>query len=128
MTDFSEPPAAYAHTPEAPFEDQVATWFRARYGEENVTQQHYQSEPRWFVDIRVDVGYATLYIETESRSYEVRSGVAQSLGYSAEDLVAGVPMVIAPKGHIQEEKINRLRQSTTVAIREFDEEKGVFVR
>lgn len=128
MTDFSDPPEAYTHSPEAPFEDDLAQWFSLRYGEENVEQQQYQSEPRWYCDITVQTGYATLYIETESRSSEVRSGLAQCLGYAADDLVAGIPMVVTPKGHLSEKKVNRLRKSVHAPIREFDEEAGVFVR
>lgn len=128
MIDPSCPPEAYTHRPEKPFEDDVAHWFACRYGEENVDTQVWQPEPRWYCDIVVTTGFATLYIECESRASEVRHGIAQALGYAADDPVAGIPMVITPKGHLNEKKVSRLRQSTTVAIREFDAEAGTFVR
>lgn len=123
------PPEGYSHQPEAPFEDQVADWFRAKYGEEHVQQQRYQQGPRWFCDIFVDTGHVKLFIETESRAGEVRSGLAQALGYAAEDPAFGVPMVVAPVDHLpaDSERLSRLRQSTVVPILSFDPEQGIFV-
>lgn len=117
----------YTHIPEATFEEHVEQWFRLRYGEENVETQHYQSDPRWFVDVRVNTLYAVLYIELESRASEIRPGIGQALGYAAADPVAGVPMVITPAGHVYDRKIERLRQRSPALIREFDEERGVFL-
>ena len=132
MTDTTpqphEPPEAYKHRPEAPFEDNLADWFRAAYGEENVEQQQYQRPVRWYCDVVVELPFATLYIETESRPGEVRPGVAQALGYAADDLQRGVPVVVCPAGHLPAaERLRRLRQSGTVLIRAFDAEHGVFV-
>lgn len=115
------------HSREAPFEDILAEWFRERYPDTNVTQQVYQPGPRFYVDIVVEFPFGTLYIETESDANEVRSGVAQALGYCADDLVMGIPVVVTPKGHLDDAKVRRLRQSTTVLIREFDEEAKEFV-
>ena len=123
-----EAPESYEHRPEAPFEDNLADWFRAAYGEENVEQQQYQKEVKWFCDITVTLPFATLYVETESRPGEVRPGVAQALGYAADNLQKGVPVVVAPAGHLPAaERLRRLRQSGTVLIRAFDAERGVFV-
>lgn len=116
------------HTPEAPFEDIVADWFREHYPEAAVSQQVYQPGPRFYVDIVVEFPFATLYIETESRAGEVRAGVAQALGYAAADLVLGIPVVITPRGHLDEAKVRRLRRSATVLIREFDDAEQRFVR
>lgn len=115
------------HSDEKPIEDVLAEWFAERYGAENVHQQQYQAEPRWFCDIVVETEYATLFIEVESRASEVRSGIAQALGYCADDPVRGVPMVITPKGHISGPRIERLRKSSTVVVREFDEQERRFV-
>lgn len=115
------------HEPEFDFVDYVEEWFRHRYGAENVEREHYQPMPNWYCDLRVDTGYATLYIEVENDSGSIRSGIAQALGYAAEDQTAGVPMVVTPRGHINNEKIERLRQSSTVVVREFDAEDGEFV-
>lgn len=130
MIDPSCPPEAYTHRPEKPFEDEVAHWFACRYGSENVDTQDWQPEPEWYCDIVVEVGYATLYIECESRASEVRPGFSQAAGYSAQSPVKGVPMVIAPKGHFpSEERMQRLRASApSVVAREFDAEAGTFVR
>lgn len=116
------------HTSEAPFEDIVAEWFREHYPSATVSQQVYQPAPRFFVDIVVEFPFGTLYIETESASSEVRSGAAQALAYCADDLVMGIPAVITPAGHLDDAKIRRLRQSTTVLVREFDEQAREFVR
>lgn len=110
------------HKYESEFEKNVIEWFVGEYGEENVERQAYQSEPRWYCDVVVDVDFAKLYIELESRASEVRPGMAQALGYAADDLERGVPMVVTPKGHVDEERLKRLRRSGTVAIREFDGE------
>ena len=131
MTPFKtdrEPPEGYSHEPEAPFEEQVANWFRAVYGDENVQQQRYQPAPRWFCDIFVDTNHIRLFIEVESRASEIRPGLAQALGYAAEDPAYGVPMVVAPVGHlpIDTERLSRLRQSSTVPILTFDPERGIF--
>lgn len=115
------------HTPEDSFEDAVAAWFIERYGEKRVARQVYQPDPRWYVDLVVEVEYATLFLEVESRASEIRPGVAQALGYAAADPVGGVPMVITPPGHLSERKVDRLSRSTTVVIQEFDEEAGEFV-
>lgn len=129
FTPAPDTPEGYRHRPEAPFEDQVADWFRAKYGDQHVEQQRYQRGPRWFCDVYVDTGHVRLFIETESRASEVRSGLAQALGYAAEDPAFGVPMVVAPVGHLpsDSERLNRLRQSTTVPILTFDPENGVFL-
>lgn len=115
------------HIPERTFEDSVEAWFVERYGRENVERQYYQRGVRWFVDLLVRLPYGTLYIELESRASEVRNGVSQALGYAAEDPEKGIPMVVVPAGHLDEERTNRLRQSSTVVIREFDEERRTFV-
>lgn len=115
------------HESESSFEEVVVSWFENEYGEDAVETQVYQPEPYWFVDVVVDVEFGTLFIELESREDAVRAGVAQALGYCAADPVKGIPMVIAPKGHIEDTDIDRLRRSTTVVIREFDEEQFEFV-
>lgn len=115
------------HVPEIEFADHVEEWFRARYGAENVKREHYQPGPHWFCDLRVNTGYATLYIEIENDTGSVRTGISQALGYAAEDRVAGIPMVVTPSGHINDEKAKRLRQSSTVVVREFDADAGEFV-
>lgn len=127
-TSTPDPPEGYSHRPEAPFEDQVVDWFRAKYGDGHVQQQRYQPAPRWFCDIYVDTGHVKLYIEVESRASEIRPGVMQALGYAAEDPAFGVPMVVAPVGHLptETERLSRIRQSTTVPILSFDPENGVF--
>lgn len=123
-----EPPEAYEHRPEAPFEDNLANWFRAAYGAENVEQQYYQPGVRWFADLRVELPFADLYVETESRSSEVRAGISQALGYAADNLQSGVPVVIAPAGHLPNaERMKRLRMKHSVLVRAFNEERGVFV-
>lgn len=115
------------HSAEKPIEDVLAEWFAERYGAENVEQQQFQRAPRWFCDIVVETEYATLFIEVESRASEVRHGVAQALGYCADDTRLGIPMVVTPKGHLDDPRVERLRQSTTCLIREFDEEERRFV-
>lgn len=116
------------HEPETDFAESVAYWFETVYGTENVQREVYQPEPRWFVDIVVDVGFATLFIEVENDAKSVRPGIAQALGYAAADQVAGVPVVVTPAGHLTDAKIERLRRSTTVPVREFDAERLEFVR
>lgn len=115
------------HSDEKPFEIALADWFAERYGEGSVKTQVYQPEPRWYCDIIVDTGYATLFVECESRAGEVRHGIAQALGYAAADRRKGVPMVVTPAGHLTDAKVQRLQQSTTVVVREFDAELMEFV-
>lgn len=115
------------HAPESEFIDAVADWFSDQYGAANVSRQVYQPGPRWYCDLVVHTGYATLYIETESRAGEIRNGLAQALGYCAADLENGIPIVITPAGHIDSERVLRLQQSTTAVIREFDADAGEFV-
>lgn len=115
------------HIYESEFGKSVVEWFESYYGEDAVETQVYQSEPRWFCDIVVDVTFGTLYIEVESRASEVRPGVSQTLGYAADDIERGVPMVVTPKGHVDEERLRRLRMNSTVLIREFDEDSEEWV-
>jgi len=107
-------------------EDALVAWFEERVGPENVQRQVYQPGPRWFVDIVVEVGYATLYVEVENDADSVRPGIAQALGYAAGDTAAGVPVVVTPKGQLHDAKVQRLRHSSTVLVREFDLEAGTF--
>lgn len=115
------------HKYETEFEKDVVEWFEHYYGEDRVESQVYQSEPRWYCDVVVDVDFATLYIELESRASEVRPGISQALGYAADDLEEGVPMVVTPKGHVDKERLRRLRMNTTALIREFDGESSEWV-
>lgn len=115
------------HRTEKSFEDIVEQWFIDEYGEENVHRQVYQPGPRWFVDLVVVFPFATLFIEIESRASEIRPGVAQALGYAASDTRRGLPMVILPMDHLYDPKVERISQSNTVAIVEFDDEQECFV-
>lgn len=115
------------HLPEREFSERVADWFRDQYGADAVATQVYQPAPRWYCDIVVHTGYATLYIETESRASEIRSGLGQALGYCADDLETGIPVIVTPAGHLEPEKVAPLRRSGTALIREFDLETGEFV-
>lgn len=114
------------HEPEAEIEPLVADWFRDRYGEGNVEQQAYLSGVVWFCDIVVDVGFARLYVEVESRASEVRPGIAQAAAYAGTDPI-GVPLVVTPKDHIDPERREAYRRGTSVLIREFNDETETFV-
>lgn len=116
------------HSPEKPFEDAVVDWFREQYGDENVEQQRWQPDPRWYCDVVVETPYAILFIEIESRASEIRPGIAQALGYCAEEPAIGVPMVVTPVGHLDEPRVARLATSSTVVVREFDPEGGEYGR
>lgn len=115
------------HITETTFGHAVVHWFEDTFGPDAVQTQVYQPEPYWFVDLVVDVGFARLFVELENDARSVRSGVAQALGYAGADIRFGVPMVVTPKGHLDGEKIRRLRQSSTVLIREFDEQTNTWV-
>lgn len=108
------------HEYEVTFADAVEEWFRQKYGRDAVETGVYQPEPYWFVDIVVDTGYATLFIEVENDAGSVRNGIAQALGYAAADPVKGVPMVVTPVGHVDSADVRRLRRETHVLVREFD--------
>jgi len=114
------------HEPETAIEDAVLAWFVGHFGVENVDQQVYLSEPRWYCDIVVEVGFGRLYIEVENDADSVRPGIAQALGYAGTDR-AGVPMVITPKDHLDPVRLEILQRQTTVLVREFDIEAMEFV-
>lgn len=116
------------HVFEHEIEPRVAEWFEQEYGETCVETQVYQPETQWYCDIVVDVGFGRLYIEVENDSGSVRSGIAQALGYAAQDSVAGIPMVVTPVGHLDRTRVDRLRQNTGCLVREFDEEALAFTR
>lgn len=115
------------HRTEKSFGDIVEAWFVKRYGGGRVHRQVYQPGPRWYVDLVVEFPFGTIYAELESRESEIRSGIAQALGYSSVDPRGGIPMVITPKGHLSGRKVERLAQSTTVVVAEFDDERGEFI-
>lgn len=116
------------HDTESSFEDDVAAWFDARHDVLAVERQHYQPDPRWYVDLVVTYPWGTLFIELESRASEVRHGIAQAQGYAAAAPRDGIPMVVVPKGHLHDAKVDRLVRSSTTVVREFDDERGEFVR
>lgn len=116
------------HEPERDFQPAVADWFRDRYGTDAVETGAHIDDPDWYCDIVVDVGFAVLYIEVENDADAVRPGLAQALGYAADDEVAGVPMVVTPVDHIDDTRADYLRRSSHALIREFDVDAGVFVR
>lgn len=116
------------HKPESGIEPLIADWFRERYGGEAVDTQAYQSEPRWFPDIIVSLGWGTLFIEVENDADAVRDGVSQALGYAGADEVGGIPMVVTPAGHLDGARVQRLRNKSNCLIREFDDEAEEFVR
>lgn len=115
------------HEPEKDFEPAVRDWFAEAYGEDAVDTQVYQSEPRWYCDIVVDVGFAKLFIEVENDDRAIRPGMAQAMGYAADDPVRGVPMVVTPKDHLDKERLRRLRSNGIILVREFDESEGEWV-
>lgn len=112
------------HYPESEIEEVVTEWFSERYGEENVERQKY-IDTGWRVDVFVDVGFAHLYIEIESRETTVREGIAQAGGYAGTDS-KGIPLVIIPPGHIVSERREAF-ETMGVAIVEFDSEIQEFV-
>lgn len=114
------------HVSEEAVEPAVADWFRDHYGADAVETQVYQPEPYWFVDLVVDVSFATLFIEVENDADSVRRGVAQAAGYAGAD-IDGVPVVITPKGHVDPDRLERLQRGSNVLICEFDLEHEEFV-
>jgi len=116
------------HEIEVTFRDAVAEWFRSVYGAENVDEETYLAEPRWYCDIVVDTGWARLVIEIENDADSVRAGTAQAASYAATDSVAGVPVVIVPAGHLDPARTAAIRHGTVPLVREFDADAGEFVR
>lgn len=116
------------HKTESNVQPAVARYFIDEYGGENVELQQYQPGPRWYCDIVVQLDWATLFIEVENDADSVRSGIAQALGYAAADPVGGIPMVVTPAGHLNSERIDRLRRSSAAIVREFDTDREEFVR
>lgn len=114
------------HEPETDIEDAVLAWFVGTFGVENVDQQVYLPEPRWFCDIVVEVGFGRLYIEVENDANSVRPGIGQALAYAGTD-PAGIPLVITPKDHLDPDRREILQQRMGVLVREFDTEAMEFV-
>lgn len=115
------------HKSEADFADALAEWFEHVYGRSNVEREVYLSDVRWYVDLVVHADPVTFYVEVENDAESLRRGMAQALAYAAADPVTGVPVLITPKGHLDSERVRRLRESAPVVIREFDTESGGFV-
>lgn len=113
--------------PETDIEPAVADWFRERY-EDGAETQVWQPEPRWYCDIVVEVGFARLYIEVENDADSVRPGMGQAIAYAGQDPIAGIPMVVTPKDHLDEARAERLRCWSPAIIREFDTEEMEFAR
>lgn len=113
------------HGEEDTFHDSVVGWFKRIFGHQNVHENVYQPEPYWFVDLVVDLPFCRFYIEIENDADSIRPGIAQAQAYAAAEPVSGVPMVVTPKGHLEDAA--RLRASTPAIIREFDAEAGEWV-
>lgn len=118
------------HFPESEFGEAVTEWFEDQYGDEHVTtaRDTFQPQPYWYPDIVVEADWCVLYIEVENDADSVRPGLAQAEGYAGADLVAGVPLVITPAGHLNPTRAERLRRGGRALIREFDADEGAFVR
>lgn len=115
------------HIDEIDFEMAVAEWFRATYGDDAVEQQVYQDGPYWFADIVVDLDFATLYVEVENDADSVREGVGQAIGYAAVLPNEGIPMVVTPEHHLDDDEVARLSKGSSVVIREYSVDDGGFV-
>lgn len=114
------------HISEDEFTDILEEWWVEEVGSENVRRQVYQSGPYWFVDLIVERPEVTWYIEVENNRGSIRDGVGQAIGY-ATDHPNSEPMVIVPAGHTDVEKVEAMKQSQTVLIREFDADEQRFV-
>lgn len=110
------------HESEAEFADAVAEWFETAYGRQNVEREVWLPRVRWYCDIVVAADPATLFVEVENDADSIRSGIAQALGYAATEPITGVPVLVTPKGHLDTERVRRLREATPVIVREFDGE------
>jgi len=114
------------HAPESEIEPAVADWFQETYGTDAVETQRYLPGVRWYCDIVVDVGFATLFVEVESRADAVRAGLAQAAGYAATRR-DGIPLLVTPPDHVDAHRRLAFETGLHVPIREFDSEKGDFI-
>lgn len=114
------------HEAERAIGDEVVEWFEDQYGEDNVHREYYIADTGCFCDILVETGWCSLYVELENDKESIREGMGQAMEYAGNDKVTGVPMVITPEGHVNEERIRHLRNNG-VLVREFDGDMMEFV-
>lgn len=101
------------HESEKSFHDKVHEYLIDAYGENNVTSKVYLEESYRFADFWVHTPIVDLAIEVENDFNAVIRGVGQAFLYAAHSKNA-VPVVIVPKGHIEQPEVDMLRQRITI--------------
>ena len=100
-------------------DEHVGPWLADLFGAENIEQEVYLDNSGRYADFWVDLGQFAIAVEVENDWEASVKGVGQAMLYAKHEQNVW-PLVVVPKGHIEQPEFDYLRERSPVAIVEVD--------